>query len=95
MAIVIEQPNSRNKLKLFIIWGTIILTIILIIYYFFFKKPPLIEVFVPPVAKEFKKISAIKLHPSSILENPNFKMLRNYVPKVSVPVLGKDNPFGK
>lgn len=95
MAIIVEKPSSQNKLKEFLIWGAIILVIVLSAYYFFFKKPPLIEIFIPPVAREFKAISAIKLEPSSVLENPTFKQLRNYVPKLSVPVLGKDNPFGQ
>jgi len=93
MAIVVEQPQPQNRYKIFLSLTLIVILIVVIAYFFFFKKPPLIEIFIPPVAREFKAMTNIDLNPSSVLGSPVFKQLKNYTSPLSLPPLGRGNPF--
>lgn len=95
MAIVIEQEKRRVN------WFGIGLAFILVaggvtlIYFLFFAPTPLIEKVAPPQdLQTIKAISEVNLQPETILNDPLFKSLKQYVPPIQLPVvIPRPNPF--
>jgi hypothetical protein len=95
MAIVVEQ--ERKKIN----WFAILLIIFLVaviggaIYYFFFVAPPLIDKIAPLQLQSLKDLSFAELNPETILNSPDFQILRQYVNPIEIGAVGKINPFSR
>lgn len=95
MAIVVEQEKKKIN------WFAVLLTIFLIavvggaIYYFFFVAPPLLEKIAPLPLQSLRDLSYAELNPETILNSPDFQILRQYVNPIEIGPVGKINPFSR
>ena len=97
MAIIIEE--EKRKINWFAV-GLILSLVIIIgvaIYYLFFAVPPLVEKVAPPRLQSLQELSSIKLKPETIINDPRFQILKQYVNPIEIQpdFIGKTNPFTK
>jgi len=95
MAIIVEQ--ERKKINWFALLLVIFLVAVIggVIYYFFFVTPPFIDKVVPLPLRSLKDLSLAQLHPETILNSPDFQLLRQYVNPIEIGAVGKLNPFAR
>jgi len=97
MAIIIEGEKRKiNWLAL----ATIVLIVAVLgtaIYYLFFAATPLAEKIAPVPLRSIQELSLIKLEPETIINNPAFQVLKQYVNPIEIEsgAVGKANPFLK
>ena len=93
MAIIIEQ--EKRKINLFAL--SVVILIVAVIgagtYYLFFASIPFVERVAPSRLQSLQELSAIKLQPEAIVNNPNFQILKQYINPVEIGETGKVNPF--
>jgi len=95
MAIVIEEEKKRTN------WTGIVFTVVFIAiifiggYYLFFTKPELLtDIGAPTRLQELNQLTKlVKFDPKTVIEAPNFKLLRDYSSVLTLPPAGRDNPF--
>lgn len=97
MAIVVQE-EKQSSIGILYILGWIIFGIIILvgIYYVFFKRPEIYEAAVPLKNNEnINQVVKIGSDTSfdSIIENPVFKSLKNYIDIPQNISTGKENPF--
>jgi len=97
MAIIIEE--EKRKINWFALFTIVLIVIIfgVAIYYLFFASTPLIEKVAPASLESIKQLSTIKLEPETIINNPRFQILKQYVNPIEIQAdsIGKTNPFVK
>lgn len=94
MAIVIEEEKSGNGASFAVIFWILILVVILVgLYYVFFKKPELIQIAPPADLSKTVDLSKIELNPEQVINNPNFKDLKNFITPSEPKDFGRTNPF--
>jgi len=93
MAIVVEEPKPGLDFKKIVTGLIIFLMLGASVYFLFFKTPPLIEVVIPSQFKQIHEMSRINLISKSIFENPVYQNLRDYSSPLTIPELGRANPF--
>ena len=97
MAIIIEE--EKRKINWFVL--TLILSLVIIIgaaiYYLFFAVLPLVEKIASPRLQSLQELSSIKLQPETIISDPRFQILKQYVNPIEIQTnsIGKTNPFVK
>ncbi|MFA6365322.1 MAG: hypothetical protein WCW78_02890 [Candidatus Paceibacterota bacterium] len=95
MAIVLEEEKKKTN------WMGIISAIIFIAiiffggYYLFFTKPELLaDIGAPQRLQDLSQLTKLsKFDPKTVIDSPNFKMLRDYSSALTLPQAGRDNPF--
>ncbi len=94
MAIVVEEKrNNQGKIIGFLIWLVVLGALSASAYYIFFKKPELVEFRGSPSFNNVQQLSKISIDPGSVVNSPQFLLLKQYV-NVSVPQdVGRPNPF--
>lgn len=97
MAIIVQEEKQSSIGILYILGWVIFGIIILVgIYYVFFKKPEIYEAAVSFKSNEnINQVVQIGSNTSfdSIVENPVFKSLKNYIDIPQNISTGKENPF--
>ena len=97
MAIIVQEEKQSSIGILYILGWVIFGIIILVgIYYVFFKKPEIYEAAVSLKSNEnINQVVQIGSNTSfdSIIENPVFKSLKNYIDIPQNISTGKENPF--
>jgi hypothetical protein len=97
MAIIVQEEKQTGVGLLYILGWFIFGIIILIgIYYVFFKKPEIYEAAISLKGNEnINRVVEIGSNTNfdSIIENPVFKSLKNYIDIPQNISSGKDNPF--
>jgi len=65
------------------------------IYYLFFSPVPLIEKVIPQQVQSIKNISLTEFNPETVLNNPTFQILKQYINAVELPQnpTSRSNPF--
>jgi uncharacterized membrane protein len=95
VAIIIEEEKRKIN------WFALTLIIFLIaiisaaIYYLFFAPTPFAEKIAPSNLQSLQDLSSVKLQPETVINNPYFQILKQYVNpiEVSTDSIGKTNPF--
>jgi len=95
MAIIVEEEKRRTN------WFSLILVISLagmlvaLIYYLFFAPTPLIEKVISQNMQSLKELSGIKLNAESLVNNPKFQILKQYINPIEGGTTGKSDLFVK
>lgn len=93
MAIILEEERQPTN------WVAVLSALVVIIvlfvgsYFLFFKKPELIEVVAPKKLQDLGNLSKVTFDPESVINDPTFKLLRQYGTQVTLPTPGRSNPF--
>ena len=93
MAIVLEEEKRPTN------WVAILSVVIIVVvlfvgsYFLFFKKPELIEIVVPKSLQDIGTLSKLSFDPSSVINSPVLKLLRQYGTNISQVTPGRSNPF--
>ncbi len=95
MAIIIEEEKKKINWFALAVIILIIATIITATYYLFFAPTPLIERVAPTRLQSLQELSNIRLQPETIVNNPKFQILKQYVNPIEIGQVGKSNPFVK
>ena len=94
MAIIIEKEKRGARTQMIV--GIIVVFVLFFgIYYLFFVRPPLVDVIVPQGLKSISKISEVKISPSTVIDSPIYKSLKEYVKDVDIGEFGRENPFDR
>lgn len=94
MAIIVEEEKRKGGGFVgFLTWLVLIGVIAFAAYYIFFKKPEVVDVVIPANFENISQISAQKLEPEVIQENPVFKSLESHTTPPSSARVGRVNPF--
>ena len=95
MAIVLEEEKRRFPLMAIIIILLVAIILGITIYYLFFVKPELMEIVFSPSLKTISELANIKFDPQTLMENPDFSILRPYgnFTSTTLDMVGKNNPF--
>lgn len=63
-------------------------------YYLFFAPVPKIQAIIPPALQDTSQLSKLEfIDPATILDNPNFRRLKEHVPLPGPGTIGRANPF--
>lgn len=94
MAIIVEE-EKRNAGGFigFLTWVLLIGVIAFAAYYIFFKKPEVVDVVIPANFENIGQISAKKLDPEVIKNDPVFGSLEPLATPPSSARIGRVNPF--
>lgn len=97
MAIVIEESRKKINWFAWALVSAVVATIIIAIYYLFFSPVPLIEKVIPEQLKVIESISSNPFDPSSVINDPTYKILRQYINplQVSSSTPQRPNPFSR
>lgn len=94
MALVFESQKRRIN------WFALIAGLFLIgflaaaAYYLFFAPVPKIQAIIPVVLEETNLLSELEfIDPTTILNNPNFRRLKQHVQPPGAGTFGRTNPF--
>ena len=93
MAIIVEEEKNKIGFGALFAWLVTLAVIGFIVYYIFFQKPESIELVPPSSLKDAVQLSKIDLNPEDILDNPQFKSLKQYIPLPQSGNAGRSNPF--
>jgi hypothetical protein len=96
MAIIVEEEKKSSNTTALFEWVIVLGVIAAAAYYILFAPPPAAVVNPPPNFAAIAPIAQISFNPSSVLNNPSFQVLKQYVaePTPNSPVsVGKTNPF--
>jgi len=94
MAIIVEEEKKGGGGFIgFLTWIILIAVIAFATYYIFFKKPERVEVIIPANFENISEISAKKLDPEVIQNNPVFRSLESLGTPPSTARVGRANPF--
>ena len=97
MAIVIEEQKKNVNWFALAVVVLLVVVVGLAAYYLFFAPTPLVEKVAPPRLQSIQELSLIKLQPESVISNPNFQILKQYVNPIEIQTdsIGKVNPFSR
>ncbi len=93
MAITIEEEKKGVNWVGVIVGVIVAVSLFVAAYYLFFKRPELIEVTSLGRLEELQNVSQITFDPATLLESPEFKVLRQFGRDITLPTPGRDNPF--
>jgi hypothetical protein len=96
MAIIVEEEKKSSGNTALIGWVILCGVILAAAYYIFFAPPPAVVVTPPRNFAVIEPIAQISFDPASVLNNPDFQSLKQYVaePTPTGPgSVGKANPF--
>ncbi len=97
MAIVIEEQKKKVNWFALAIIVLVVVVIGLGAYYLFFASTPLVEKVAPARLQSIQELSSIKLQPDTVISNPSFQILKQYVNPIEIEIdsIGRANPFLK
>ena len=94
MAIIFEAKQTKIN---WVRWTTVIFIIgffLVATYYLFFSATPKFEVILPVGLKEAEIIANSQyIDPSAVFKNKNLENLKNFAPRPSLGLNGRENPF--
>lgn len=93
MTILVEEEKKPKNWFAIGVGVVVVVVIFTAGYYFFFKKPELIEIVTPTELNRINQISRVSFDPESVLNSPNFKLLKRFDRDVEAPRPGRSNPF--
>ncbi len=95
MAISVGEDRN-TKLMIRTIGGVVVvIALVIATYILFFTTPPQIEVIAPPEVQTISQISEIDLDPSTVINSPEYKALKEHVPPPVLGEFGRANPFAR
>lgn len=93
MAIIVEEEKKGGGFIGFLTWILLIGVIAFATYYIFFKEPEKVEIIIPANFENITEISAKKIEPEVIQNDPVFKSLEALTTPPSSAKVGRVNPF--
>ncbi len=94
MAIVVsEEGEQKIDILNIAIWVFLLVLIGVAAYLIFFRKPELVEVVSPSSFKNIDPLAKVALNPQEVVNSPDFRSLKQYVPLPSPASVGRSNPF--
>lgn len=94
MAIVFEKQKSAVNWFALLVFLFLVGFVGFAAYYLFFAPVPKIQAILPPALQDANRFSKLEfIDPSSILQNPSFSRLKQYVTLPGPGRLGRPNPF--
>lgn len=93
MAIEFEEEKQPVNWVAILTVVVIVAVLFLGSYYLFFKQPQLIEVVAPKSLQTIGSLSKLSFDPSTVVNDPTRKLLRQYGTNVTPVTPGRSNPF--
>ncbi len=94
MAIIVEEEKKGGGGFIgFLTWIILIGVIAFAAYYIFFKKPEVVDVVIPANFENINQITAKRIEPEEIQNNPVFKSLITDPTYPTNVQIGRVNPF--
>ncbi len=93
MAIELEPERQGTNWMAIVTVAVIVIVLFVGSYYLFFKQPQLIEVVAPQSLQTLGDLSKVSFDPSAVVNDPTFKLLRQYGSPISPVTPGRSNPF--
>src|SRR3989344_8267197 len=93
MAIVVsEEGEKKINVGNLVIWFSVLAIIGIAVYFIFFKRPGFVETVSPSNYQNIDPLANVTLNPQEVANDIN-KLLKEYVPPPSPPIVGRENPF--